>query len=220
VIDIGSFTGMSTIVLGRHFPAVMGLEIEPEFVRVANLLATSLAATATFRAVDAARTGMSSESIDAAVMTATLGYTPDPVALVQEVARVLRPEGVFIEFIYHYPVRTPEVQRRVRAAVSSYVRVASLAQQVDTIEATGLRLERAQRFTRSKPDEAHISAIRRYVQDRERCHNPNLSEAEVAEFSLLFDRFVGRERLDDAEPVVYMCAFRKPPQYDCHEDEP
>ncbi|MDP8930134.1 MAG: class I SAM-dependent methyltransferase [Actinomycetota bacterium] len=219
VLDVGCFTGLSTIILARSFPRVLGVDIDPTFVRVARALGERMGSTARFRCMDGAGTQLAASSQDAYVMTATLGYTPQPEALLAEAMRVVRPGGFLVEFLYHYPIATGAVERRVRRAVGPDVRVTSLSSQVEMVERAGFRLVRAERICRQPARPEFVAAVCAGVIAAERKRNPHLREGDFDEFAELFRQYVGRVDLGNAEPSVYLCVFARPSQSNGDPDE-
>jgi SAM-dependent methyltransferase len=209
VLDVGCFTGMSTLALARSFPNVVGIDIEPAFVRVARSVGTTLRARARFEVMDGGDTRLPPRSRDAYVLTATLGYTPQPERLLAEASRIVRPGGFLVEFLYHYPVVTAAIEDRVRRAVGPDVRVSGLSTGVRAIERAGFRLVRADRLRRASAQPRFLAGVCSATTALERERNPELSERDLAEFADLFRSYVGRVDLGEAEPLVYMCVFEK-----------
>jgi SAM-dependent methyltransferase len=210
ILDVGCFTGLSTFVLARSFGQVTGIDIRPGLVDVAAALGKALGSPATFRCMDGGATGLPAASLDAVVMTATLGYTPDPRRLLGEALRILRSGGRLVEFFYHYPVCTDAIRDHVRQAVGPDVRVSALSAQIDEVEQTGFQLVRCERIERTALSPDSLNALCERVTEAEHGRNPDLSDEDAHEFRRLFRNYVGRVRLGKAEPSAYLCAFAKP----------
>ncbi len=217
VLDVGSFTGMSTFVLASSFPCVLGIDIDARFVDAATVIGQIVESPARFECMDAATTTFASSSHDAVVMTATLGYTPKPARLVAEAMRILRPGGFFVEFFYHHPIRTEDVREQVRRGVGPDVRIASLSSQIDDVETAGFRLVRAERVEVGGASEHGIENICAGVEEAERRRNPSLDSAAFAEFGQLLRQSLKRVDLGDASATPYLCVFEKPGSTDDEE---
>ena len=93
VLEIGIGTGTSL----RHYPAgtkVTGIDICPEMLRKAERrVAEGVDAEVILRIADGESLDFPDASFDFVVMLFVVSVTPDPVALLNEVARVLRPGG-------------------------------------------------------------------------------------------------------------------------------
>lgn len=209
VLDVGCFTGMSTLALARAFPRVVGIDVEPQFISAAQVLGAHLKSPAQFRTMDGGQTGLPGSSQDAYIMTATLGYTPQPGRLLAEAMRVLRPGAFLVEFLYHYPAVNRVIEDRVRGAVGPDVTIGSFSDKVRDVEDAGFRLIRAERIPRYQADPQFLDTMCAAVVASERKRNSLLSDRDLADFEQLFRIYVGRD-LGDAEPLVYFCIFSKP----------
>ena len=109
VVDIGSGTGLSTTVWADRAREVVGVEPNPAMRRVAEARAP-----ANVRYVDGFghRTGLPESTADIVTCAQALHWMDVPATL-DEVARVLRPGGVFAAYDYEWP---PTVSREVELA--------------------------------------------------------------------------------------------------------
>ena len=103
VLDVGCGTGVVTRALaGRDgfSGRVTGIEQSPAFVDVAERLAEQegVGERTEFRVGDAHALDVADGSVDAVVAHTTMSHVTDPLAVVKEAARVLRPGGSFAAF--------------------------------------------------------------------------------------------------------------------------
>jgi SAM-dependent methyltransferase len=103
VLDIGCGTGVVTRALaGREGFAggVIGIEQSPVFVEVAQRLADDegVGERTEFRVGDAHALDVADASMDAVVAHTTMSHVTDPLTVLKEAARVLRPGGAFAAF--------------------------------------------------------------------------------------------------------------------------
>ena len=209
VLDIGSFTGLSSIVLASHFEHVTGLDIEAEFVDIATSIGGALASPVEFRIGDGAETGFATGYFDAVTMTATLAYTPHPQALLAEARRILKPNGLLAEFVYHHHDRTPQMADKIRNAVGPDVVLAPLSRRLAMFETAGFDLLDLRTMETGAASTSEQTMLRDYVTHREQVLDGCKSDEELAEFSDMFTHFTGR--LSDCvdKPVAYLGIFSK-----------
>lgn len=210
LLDVGSFTGMSTFALAQVFPDTLGIDIDPAFVSTATVVGKSLGSPAKFLMADARATGWPSASYDATVLTATLGYTPNPMQMIAEAMRLTKPGGFLVEFLYHYPATSPELRAQLQANVGPDVRLSSLSEQVDDLERVGLRLLHAERVVLAQGDGDHLNTVVAAIRESEMQRNPGMTQADGDEFEQLFRRYVGRHSEVQAAPQAYLCIFKNP----------
>lgn len=209
VLDIGCFTGLSSIVLASHFETVIGLDIEREFVDIASSIGRALASPAEFQVGDGAGTGFASGSFDAVTMTATLAYTPRPQALLAEARRILKPDGLLAEFLYHHYDRTPEMAEKIQVAVGPDVVLAPLSRRLAMFETAGFDLVDLKAVETGAASSSEQTALRDYVTHREHVLDRSKTREDLEAFSDLFTHYTGR--LSDCvdKPVAYLGVFSK-----------
>jgi ubiquinone/menaquinone biosynthesis C-methylase UbiE len=210
VVDVGSFTGLSTFTLALDFPNVLGIDIERLFIYVANVLAAKLKSPARFAAMDACQSAFSQNSVDAFVMTATLGYARYPAKLLAEAHRILKPQGIIVEFIYDYPSISKRIEATLRRTKSPHIRMMPMWGVVAEFEGSKFRLVQAERVPIARRPADDVEKMIKSVIDAERRRNSLLSEADVREFSRIlrdFEQDTGPAA--NIDPSVYMCLFRK-----------
>lgn len=98
VLDLGTGPGVSAFVLAEALPAgsrVTGLDLSPQMIAIARRYAAKRPALPVdFLVADASRLPFADASFDRATGHSFLYLLPDPVAVLREVARVLKPGGV------------------------------------------------------------------------------------------------------------------------------
>jgi ubiquinone/menaquinone biosynthesis C-methylase UbiE len=115
VVDLGSGTGLSTEVWASRAERVVGVEPNPRMLAVAEARAPS---NVEYVCAQAAETGLDGGTAD--VVTASQSFhwmAPDPT--LAEVARVLRPGGVFCTYDYEWP---PVIRPEIDAAFEALIR--------------------------------------------------------------------------------------------------
>ena len=99
-VDLGCGPGLLTIKLAQTAPGlrVTGVDLSPEMLAQAEEHAwdAALSDRVDFRLGDASRMPFADGSLDLAVSTLSLHHWSDPVAVLNEIARVLRPGGAFL----------------------------------------------------------------------------------------------------------------------------
>lgn len=101
VVDLGSGLGGPARTLAEVVGcSVIGIDLTEEFCEVATALSqwTGLADKTRFQVGDATRTGLASDSMDAAMTVHVAMNIPDKAALFAEALRVLRPGGRFVVY--------------------------------------------------------------------------------------------------------------------------
>jgi ubiquinone/menaquinone biosynthesis C-methylase UbiE len=97
ILDLGCGTGTTTLMLKRQFPGaeVVGLDLSPHMLVVADHKARAANLDITFLHGDAAKTGLPDESFDVVCATLLFHETPQTVAkaILQESFRLLSPWG-------------------------------------------------------------------------------------------------------------------------------
>jgi sterol 24-C-methyltransferase len=99
VLDVGCGVGRPALTVAAHSgAAVTGINISSEQLPIARQLAVRrrLADLVTFVGGDAMNMPFGSDSFDAAYVLQSMCHAPDKRAVYREIARVLRPAGVFL----------------------------------------------------------------------------------------------------------------------------
>ena len=111
ILEIGVNTGISTIALGELFPEkrIVGIDIEPEMVDASKSNISSatsdgliLSKSIEIRVGDVEKLEFPNNSIDLIVSGGTLSFINDRKKAMQEIYRVLKPNGFFISLEYGY----------------------------------------------------------------------------------------------------------------------
>jgi ubiquinone/menaquinone biosynthesis C-methylase UbiE len=103
VVDLGSGTGLSTLIWAAHATQVVGIEPNDDMRNQAEArLAANGVPNVSFIATIANRTGLDDASVDI-VTTSQAFHWMEPISTLAEVARVLRPGGVFAAYDYDWP---------------------------------------------------------------------------------------------------------------------
>ena len=100
VVDIGSGTGLSTRFWSQHAGAVIG--IEPNSDMRALAISKTDASNVSFRDGDSTNTGLPDACADIVTVSQALHWM-DPIPTFAEVARILRPGGVFAAYDCDFP---------------------------------------------------------------------------------------------------------------------
>lgn len=99
VVDIGCGTGQRTLALARALARgqAVGVDLHAPLLRVAAAQARARGvANVAWVQADAARTGLLSGAFDLALVVATLWAVPEPLAVLGELARLVRPGGLVV----------------------------------------------------------------------------------------------------------------------------
>jgi ubiquinone/menaquinone biosynthesis C-methylase UbiE len=104
VVDLGSGTGLSTALWGERAEQVIGIEPNADMRRVAerNLEGHPAAARIAYREGLARQTGLPDRCADI-VTCAQAFHWMEPTATLTEIARILRPGGLFAAYDYDTP---------------------------------------------------------------------------------------------------------------------
>ena len=100
VVDLGSGTGLSTLQWGAHADKVIGIEPLDEMRKLA--VANNTSSNVTFKAGVAQATELASGTADIVTCAQSLHHM-EPETTFAEVARILRPGGLFAAYDYDYP---------------------------------------------------------------------------------------------------------------------
>lgn len=104
VVDMGSGTGLSTAIWGERVEQVIGIEPNADMrtQAVRKVEGHPYAATITYREGVAHQTGLSDACAD--IVTAAQSFHwMEPTSTLAEVARILRPGGLFAAYDYDWP---------------------------------------------------------------------------------------------------------------------
>lgn len=110
VLEVGVGSGLNVPIYSRDVRKLYALDPSEELLRMARSRAARAAFSVEFLCRPAEAIPLEVGSVDDVVTTWTLCTIPDPVAALQEIRRVLRPEGRLI-FIEHGRSPDPEVVR-------------------------------------------------------------------------------------------------------------
>jgi SAM-dependent methyltransferase len=101
-LDVGCGTGVFTeqVIQGGSPAAIVG--IDPSAEQLAHAEKRAGVATAEFRVGDAQDLPFPDDSFDVAVMALVIHFVPDPAKAVMEMARVLRPGGWAVSYVWDY----------------------------------------------------------------------------------------------------------------------
>jgi len=110
VLEIGVGSGLNLPMYGREVRKLYALDPSEELLRRARLRAAWVAFAVEFLCRSAEAIPLGEASVDSVVTTWTLCTIPDPMAALQEIRRVLRPEGRLI-FVEHGRSPDPAVVR-------------------------------------------------------------------------------------------------------------
>lgn len=104
VVDLGSGTGLSTAIWGERAKQVIGIEPNADMrtQAVRNIADHPYAARITYREGVAHRTGLPDRCAD--IVTAAQSFHwMEPASTLAEIARILRPGGLFAAYDYDWP---------------------------------------------------------------------------------------------------------------------
>lgn len=97
VLDLGTGAGHTAFAFARHAAEVVGIDVTPEMIAVAQGQAEKLGAkNVTFEDGDAARLPFAAASFDIVTSRHSAHHFPDPAGALFEARRVLRPGGRFL----------------------------------------------------------------------------------------------------------------------------
>ena len=145
VLEIGVGSGLNLPFYGKAVRHVIGLEPSPKLLSMARRKGNATRQSIEFLEASAEAIPLENESIDTVVTTWTLCSIPDVIGALNEMRRVLRPEGRFL-FVEHGLSPDPSVRRWQDRLTPLWKRIGGgchlnrpIAQ---LIEGTGFRLER------------------------------------------------------------------------------
>ena len=108
VLEIGIGSGLNLPFYGHGVKRVLGIDPSPELTRLAQKAAGQASFPVEFFNQSAEEIPLEKDSVDTAVTTWSLCTIPDPVKALQEVRRVLKPDGLLI-FVEHGRAPEPKV---------------------------------------------------------------------------------------------------------------
>lgn len=92
VLNVGCSTGIIDIALAPHVAKTVGIDIDAPAIDAAR--ASCSAVNAEFRLGDAMRLDFPDAAFDVVICSQVYEHVPDPVRMMEEIHRVLRPDGV------------------------------------------------------------------------------------------------------------------------------
>jgi ubiquinone/menaquinone biosynthesis C-methylase UbiE len=136
VVDLGSGTGLSTFIWADRVDAVIGIEPNGDMRRVAELRKTASpgAANVRFRDTVASQTGLPDGCADIVTCAQALHWM-EPESTFDEVARILRPGGVFAAYSYRMPTVHWEIEA---ASLASQAQIDAILKEIG--EQSGLQM--------------------------------------------------------------------------------
>jgi SAM-dependent methyltransferase len=140
VVDLGCGTGLSTRVWADRAESVVGVELNPAMLEVAE--AATDAPNVSFRLASATETGLEDGCADLVTCSQALHWLP-PDETFAEVARILRPGGVFAAYDCDWPPTVdPEVDACFEEALARASRVYAARSGLDELPPKGDHLAR------------------------------------------------------------------------------
>lgn len=207
LVDVGCFTGLSTIMLSQRYPSVVGIDLEFNLIRAARDLALQFRSGVRFEIMDGAQTTFADSTLDAYVMFDTLAYAKEPQKIVMEAARVLRHGGILVEILFDVRTELSAIEAELRITIGPDIRVASLSSQIESIEYEGFELIELARIVdgtavahRTDEEIAAMAAL-------EIGRNPALRECRDRLLALLH-RYLGHSNRSTVIPG-YVSVFRR-----------
>jgi SAM-dependent methyltransferase len=167
VVDLGSGTGYSTLAWSRKAARVVGIESNPVMLRQARR-----APHVEYRLTSADRTGLASGTADVVTCSQSFHWM-DPKTTIPEIARILRPGGVFAAYDYALP---PLIDPQLDPPFRALMRWAHLPTQPEEKARHPTRLARSGRFRWV----GKVSLHRSDVGDLQRALDLPLSIAHIA----------------------------------------
>ena len=119
VVDLGCGTGLSTFIWAERAQAVVGIDPSGDMLQVARKKLSALPSVSaiSFHQGAAAQTGLPDGCADI-VTCAQSFHWMEPVSTLAEIARILRPGGVFAAYDYQWP---PTLDWRAEAAFNTFM---------------------------------------------------------------------------------------------------
>lgn len=120
ILDIGTGAGFFAILLGRLGHDVTGIDMSGEMLHEAKLNALAYGVPAKFQKMNAQELDFASASFDVVISRNLTWTLPDVMAAYQEWHRVLKPDGLLLNFDSDYGLETfskKEKQENVHAGI-------------------------------------------------------------------------------------------------------
>ncbi|WP_026932112.1 class I SAM-dependent methyltransferase [Glycomyces tenuis] len=146
-LEVAVGTGLNL----EHYPddvAITGVELSPRMLERARRRAASLGIDADLRLGDAQRMDFDGASFDTVVVTFSLCCVPDEARAVAEMARVLRPGGLFLlaDHVESTSMWIRALQRVIEIGSVPFAGEHFRRRPIRHVEAAGLRIEEHDRF--------------------------------------------------------------------------
>ena len=110
ILEVGIGTGLNLPLYPAHW-RITGIDLSEEMLRKAHEKVEELGlANVTLKAMDATVMDFGNDEFDAAVATYTISAVPDPVAVLREMRRVVKPGGNLV-LLNHFRSQRPLVSR-------------------------------------------------------------------------------------------------------------
>lgn len=110
ILEVGIGSGLNLPFYGGSVEKLYGLDPSEELLRMARKKARNVSFPVEFLNQSGTEIPLDERSVDTVVITWTLCTIPDPISALQEMKRVLKPDGVLI-FAEHGLAPEPAVQR-------------------------------------------------------------------------------------------------------------
>lgn len=119
VVDLGSGTGLSTFLWAKHTKAVLGIEPNNDMLKVARKKLGALPSNPviSFQQGEASQIGLPADCADIVTCSQSFHWM-EPKSTLAEIARILRPGGVFAAYDYQWP---PTVNWRAEVAFNTFI---------------------------------------------------------------------------------------------------
>lgn len=102
ILDVGTGTGYFSILLARRGHVLTGIDLTPAMIAEAQTQAEAEGLTIRFEVMDAQELSFANECFDAVISRNLTWTLPDPVKAYREWFRVLKKDGVLINFDANY----------------------------------------------------------------------------------------------------------------------
>lgn len=122
ILDVGTGVGFFAVLLAEQGHRVEGIDLTPAMLEEARILAKQRNLDITFREMDAQNLDYPNDSFDVVISRNLTWTLPDPDIAYAEWFRVLKPDGVLLNFDADYAshVRSHSIQNRKVAPDSPY----------------------------------------------------------------------------------------------------